>query len=73
VTARLRRTFWVLIVIGVVSAGALSTALSSEPGPATGVAVAGSAVLLGASAFLSLRMLLAVAPHAGRKAESNEQ
>ena len=65
-TPRLHRTFWALIVIAVISSGSLSTALAADPGPATALAVAGSAVLLAASGFLSLRILLATGQYARR-------
>jgi len=60
VTPRVRRTFWALVVIAVAATGALSTALDLRPGPAAGLAVAGSAVTLAASGFLALRILLVV-------------
>lgn len=59
-TPRVRRTFWVLVVTGVVATGALSKALEAQPGPVAGLAVAGAALLLAASAFLALRILFVV-------------
>lgn len=57
-TRRLRRTFWALVVVAVVSTGALSKALGAAPGTATGLAVAGSALLVTTSTLLALRILL---------------
>ena len=62
-TQRLRRTLQALVAIAILATGALSKALTAEPGPATGLAVAGSALLLVASGSLVLRILV-VAPQA---------
>ena len=63
-TPRVRRTFWALVIVAVLSTGTLSTALAAPPGPAAGLAVAASALLLAASTFLALRILLVVGRHA---------
>ncbi|QGG94113.1 hypothetical protein [Actinomarinicola tropica] len=68
-TPRVRRTFWSLVVVAVAATGALSRALAARPGPATGLAVAGSAVLLAASASLALRILVVV----GRRGTGRER
>jgi len=54
----------VLMLITILAMGALSKAWTAEPGPATGLAVAGSALLLVASGALALRILVVVARHA---------
>jgi hypothetical protein len=64
VTQRVRRTFQALVAFAILATGALSKALTAEPGPATGLAVAGSALLLLASGSLALRILVVVARHA---------
>lgn len=67
-TPRVRRTFWALVVVAIVATGALSRALAAEPGPAAGLGVAGSALLLATSALLARRILLVVGRHsAGRE------
>lgn len=66
-TPRVRRTFWSLVVVAVAATGALSRALAARPGPATGLA--GSAVLLAASASLALRILVVV----GRRGTGRER
>ncbi len=59
-TPPVRRTFWALVIVAVLSTGALSTALDASPGPATGLTVAGSALILAATAFLALRIVVVV-------------
>lgn len=61
-TGRVRRTFWALMVVAVVTTGALSKALGAEPGAATGLAVAVSALLVTTSTLLALRILLVAGP-----------
>ncbi len=63
-TQRVRRTFQALVVVAILATGALSKALTAEPGPATGLAVAGSALLLVASGSLAVRIVVVVARHA---------
>lgn len=63
-TQRVRRTFQALMAVAILATGALSKALTAEPGPATGLAVAGSALLLVASGALALRILVVVARRA---------
>jgi hypothetical protein len=58
VTPRVRRTFWALVVVAVVSAGALSKALAAEPGAGAGLGVAGSGLLVTTSTLLAVRILL---------------
>lgn len=62
-TPRVRRTFAGLVAIAIVATGALSKALVAGSGPVTGLAVAGSALLLVASGSLALRILVVVARH----------
>ena len=59
-TPRVRHTFWALVVAAVVATGGLSKALGAQPGPAAGLVVAGSGLILAASAFLALRILVMV-------------
>lgn len=63
-TQRVRRTLQALVVVAILATGALSKAVAAESGPATGLAVAGSALLLVASGSLALRILVVVARHA---------
>ena len=67
-TPRVRRTLWALAVVAVLSTGALTTALGAEPDVGAGLAVAGSALLLAASTFLAVRILLVV----GRAASGDQ-
>ena len=67
-TRRVRRTLWALVVVAVLSTGALSKALAAEPGAATGLAVAGSALLVTTTTLLALRILLV----AGRATTGSE-
>ena len=59
-TPRVRRTFSALVVAAVAATGTLSKALGAQPGPAVGLAAAGSGLLLAVSAFLALRILVVV-------------
>lgn len=63
-TRRVRRTLQALLATAILATGALSKALTAEPRPATGLAAAGSALLLVASGSLALRILVVVARHA---------
>lgn len=63
-TPRVRRTLAGLVAIAIVATGALSKALAATSGPVTGLAVAGSALLLMASGSLALRILVVVARRA---------
>ncbi len=63
-TPRVRRTLAGLVAIAIVATGALSKALAARSGPVTGLAVAGSALLLMASGSLALRILVVVARRA---------
>lgn len=63
-TPRIRRTLAALVVVAIVATGALSQALAATPGPMTGLAVAGSGLLLVASGSLALRILVVVARRA---------
>ncbi len=57
---RARRSFWILVVVAVLAAGSLSAALTAAPGPATGLLVAGSGLVLLVSLGLAARVLLAI-------------
>lgn len=63
--SRVRRTFWVLVAVAVVATGSLSRALTADPGPATGVAVALAGLVALAAVGLALRILV-VTGRAGR-------
>ena len=57
---RARRSFWLLVAVAVLAAGALTSALSAAPGPITGLRVAASGVLLVASLTLAARVMVAL-------------
>ena len=57
---RARRTFWVLTAVAVLACGSLSAALTSSPGPLTGIRVAASGVVLLAAVGLATRVMLAL-------------
>lgn len=59
-TARIRGTFWALLVVAIVAAGALSRALGASAGPSAGAAVAVSGFVLVLAAGLALRILVVV-------------
>lgn len=74
---RVRRTFWALVAVAVLATGALSRTLGGGNGPAAGLAVALSGLVLAAAAGLALRILLvtgaaalrsAAPPDSGRRA-----
>ena len=52
-----RRSFWLLLLVAVLAAGSLSSALEAAPGPLTGLRVAGSGVVLVAAVILAARVL----------------
>ena len=57
---RARGWFWGLTGVAILAAGALTHALTLDPGPAAGLQVAGSGLLLAGSATLATRVLLAL-------------
>jgi len=57
---RARRSFWLLVAVAVLAAGALTSALSAAPGPITGLRVAASGVLLVAALTLATRVMVAL-------------
>jgi hypothetical protein len=57
---RARRSFWMMVLVSVLAAGALSDALAADPSPATGLLVAGTGLVLIASIALAARILHAV-------------
>lgn len=57
---RARRSFWLLLVVSVLAAGSLSSALTATASPRTGLRVAGSGVLLTVSILLAARACLAI-------------
>lgn len=57
---RARRWFWALLLTAVLAMGALYAALGGRPGPATGLAVAASSVVLLAATVQAARIMLAV-------------
>ena len=57
---RARRSFWILVTVAVLDAGALTSALSAAPGPITGLRVAASGVVLIATLTLATRLMLAL-------------
>jgi len=66
---RARRSFWILVVVSVLAAGALSGALRDEPAPTTGLRVAASGLVLVVSVALAARVLLAVDRARPRKSQ----
>ena len=59
-TARARKSFWTLVLIAALAAGALSAALKAHPSPAAGATVAISGAVLAISLTLATRVLLAL-------------
>ena len=57
---RAGRMFWLLVLVATLAAGALSHAVAWRPGPATGVVVAVSGLVLVAAGALALRILVRV-------------
>lgn len=58
--SRARRWFWAMTVVAILATGALSHALTAEPGAMTGVQVVGSGLVLAVSGALATRLLLAL-------------
>lgn len=57
---RARRSFWALVAIAMLAAGSLSAGLGSSPGPATGMRVAFSGLILIAAIGLAARVMVAL-------------
>jgi hypothetical protein len=57
---RAGRSFWLLLAIALLSAGALSSAFRSTPSPGTGLRVAGSGTILVVAVALEIRVMAAV-------------
>ena len=55
---RVRWTFWSLVAIAVLSAGALNAGLTAEPSLLTGLRVGGSGIVLIGSLALAARVLI---------------
>lgn len=66
---RVRRWFWALVLVAVLALGALYAALGARSGPATGLGVAASSLVLLAATAQAARILLAV-DRVRRRAES---
>lgn len=66
---RVRRWFWALVLVAVLSMGALYGALGARTGPTTGLAVAASSLVLLAATAQAVRILLAL-DRVRRRAES---
>ena len=54
------RSFWLLVVVGVLATGALSTALAAPPSPFTGLRVAASGLILLGSLTFAARVMIAL-------------
>ena len=57
---RVRGTFWGLVVVAVLAAGALSRAIAARPGPAAALTLAGAAIVLALAAGLAIRIAVVV-------------
>lgn len=57
---RARAAFWTLVGIAALSMGALSSGLTREPGPLTGLLVATSGAVVVVSLALAARVMIAV-------------
>ncbi len=57
---RAGKSFWILLVVAFVSVGALSSALTADPSPATGVRVAVSGIVLVVAVALEVRVMTAI-------------
>ena len=57
---RVRGTFWVLVVVSVLAAGALSRAVAAPPGPVAALTLAGAAFVLALAAALAIRIAVVV-------------
>ena len=66
-TRRARRIFWVLVALGALAAGSLSSSLGAAASPGTGLRVAASGLILIAAVGLAARVLFAL-EHARRRA-----
>jgi hypothetical protein len=51
-------SFWILVGISVLAAGSLTAGLESDPGPVTGLRVAGSGLVLVAAMTLAGRVMV---------------
>lgn len=56
---RAHRSFWVLLLIAVIAAGSLTSAVAVDPSPVTGLGVGVSGVVLLSSLVLAARVMLA--------------
>lgn len=56
---RARRAFWLLLVLAVIAAGALTASLGAPPQRITGIGVAVSGLVLTVSITLAARILIA--------------
>ena len=61
------RSFWLLVAVTVLAAGALSSALAAPPSPLTGLRVAASGLVLLGSLTFAARVMIAL-EHARRQA-----
>ena len=59
-TRRARRVFWVLVGVGALAAGSLSSSLEAPASPGTGLRVAASGLVLIAAVGLAARVLFAL-------------
>jgi hypothetical protein len=66
---RAHRWFWTLTAVAILLVGVLSRELQTEPGPATGFAVAVTGTLLAPTVVQACRLMLAIgrAAPAGRR------
>jgi len=55
-----RRSFWLLVLVAALAAGALSSALGAAPSPLTGLRVAASGVVLLGALGLAARVMFAL-------------
>ena len=56
---RARRSFWILVTVAVLAAGAFSAGLGADPGPLTGLSVAVSGIVLAVALTLAARVMVA--------------
>ena len=57
---RPRRSFWILVVVAILAAGSLSSAIPARPSPLTGLRVGASGLVLVASVLLAARVYAAI-------------
>lgn len=57
---RAHRSFWLLVGVAVLATGALSSALTAQPSPLTGIRVAASGLILVTSLALTGRVMIAL-------------